>query len=101
MRNVHLTEGVCVKLVVRILGPLRELEEREAVEVEVEPGADLIGALKKLPEKLRKRIIVDDCIAPDLLVLVDGVEISCFGSAENVRVEDVREITIIPIIHGG
>ncbi|MCX8187466.1 MAG: MoaD/ThiS family protein [Nitrososphaeria archaeon] len=101
MRNMHLTEGLFKRLVVRILGPLRELGETETLEVDVEPEMNLIEALGRLPERLRERVLVHGGIAADLLVLVDGVELSCLESAEDIRVEDIGEIVLIPIIHGG
>ncbi|MCS7132381.1 MAG: hypothetical protein NZ918_01490 [Aigarchaeota archaeon] len=101
MRNMHLTEGLFKRLVVRILGPLRELGETEILEVDVEPEMNLIEALRRLPERLRERVLIHGGIAADLLVLVDGVELSCLESAEDIRVEDIGEIVLIPIIHGG
>ena len=103
MRNMHLTEGYCRRVVVRILGPLREVEERAVMEIDVEPGMSLIEVLKRLPERLRERVLVNGDIAPDILVLVNNVELSCLGPPENIRVgiEDIREIVLIPVIHGG
>ena len=103
MRNMHLTEGDYRKVVVRILGPLREVEERGVMEISVEPDMSLLDVLKRLPERLRERVLVNGDIAPDILVLVNNVELSCFESPENIRVgvEDIREIVLIPVIHGG
>jgi len=103
MRNMHLTEGDYRKVVVRILGPLREVEERRVMEISVEPDMSLLDVLKRLPERLRERVLVNGDIAPDILVLVNNVELSCFESPENIRVgvEDIREIVLIPVIHGG
>lgn len=103
MRNMHLTEGDYRKVVVRILGPLREVEERGVMEISVEPDMSLLDVLKRLPERLRERVLVNGDVAPDILVLVNNVELSCFESPENIRVgvEDIREIVLIPVIHGG
>lgn len=101
MRNMHLTEGYYKRVVVKILGPLREVEEKAVMEVDVEPDMTLIDVVKRLPRRLRERVLVDGDIAPDILVLVDNVELSCWGSADNIRVDDVREIILIPVIHGG
>lgn len=103
MRNMHLTEGDYRKVVVRILGPLREVEERGVMEISVESDMSLLDVLKRLPERLRERVLVNGDIAPDILVLVNNVELSCFESPENIRVgvEDIREIVLIPVIHGG
>ena len=103
MRNMHLTEGDYRKVVVRILGPLREVEERGVMEISVESDMSLLDVLKRLPERLRERVLVNGDIAPDILVLVNNVELSCFESPKNIRVgvEDIREIVLIPVIHGG
>ena len=103
MRNMHLTEGDYRKVVVRILGPLREVEERGVMEISVESDMSLLDVLKRLPERLRERVLVNGDIAPDILVLVNNVELSCLGPPENIRVsvEDIREIVLIPVIHGG
>ena len=103
MRNMHLTEGDYRKVVVKILGPLREFEERRVMEISVEPDMSLLDVLKRLPERLRERVLVNGDIAPDILVLVNNVELSCLGPPENIRVsvEDIREIVLIPVIHGG
>jgi len=103
MRNMHLTEGDYRKVVVKILGPLREVEERRVMEISVEPDMSLLDVLKRLPERLRERVLVNGDIAPDILVLVNNVELSCLGPPENIRVsvEDIREIVLIPVIHGG
>ena len=103
MRNMHLTEGDYRKVVVRILGPLREVEERGVMEISVESDMSLLDVLKRLPERLRERVLVNGDVAPDILVLVNNVELSCFESPENIRVgvEDIREIVLIPVIHGG
>ena len=103
MRNMHLTEGDYRKVVVRILGPLREVEERRVMEISVETDMSLLDVLKRLPERLRERVLVNGDIAPDILVLVNNVELSCLGPPENIRVsvEDIREIVLIPVIHGG
>ena len=103
MRNMHLTEGDYRKVVVKILGPLREVEERGVMEISVESDMSLLDVLKRLPERLRERVLVNGDIAPDILVLVNNVELSCFESPENIRVgvEDIREIVLIPVIHGG
>ena len=103
MRNMHLTEGDYRKVVVRILGPLREVEERGVMEISVESDMSLLDVLKRLPERLRERVLVNGDVAPDILVLVNNVELSCLESPKNIRVgvEDIREIVLIPVIHGG
>ncbi len=103
MRNMHLPEGIIEqhKISIKILGPLKEISESSVFEVTARKGENILDILKKLPAELRGRIIKDDEISPDLLVLVDGVEASCLGRLEEVSVNDVKEIILIPVIHGG
>lgn len=103
MRSMHLSEGSDVrqKIVVRILGPLKELSETSAFELEAGKDDSVLDILKKLPEKLRSRVLEIRQLSPDILVLVDGVEISCLGSPEKISVRGVREIFLVPVVHGG
>jgi len=103
MRSMHLSEGSDVKqrVVIRILGPLKELSENSVFELEASGDESVLDVLRKLPEKLKGRVLEADEISPDILVLVDGVEISCLGSPEKIPVKGVREIFLVPVVHGG
>ncbi len=103
MRSMHLSEGVQEKIRVRvkILGPLKEVSDRDVFEFDVRRGESLLLILRMLPERLRDRVFDGDELAPDLLVLVNGVDVSCLGAIEEVNVEEDGEIVIIPVIHGG
>ena len=103
MRSMHLSEGVQEKIRVRvkILGPLKEVSDRDVFELDVRRGESLLSILRMLPERLRDRVFDGEELAPDLLVLVNGVDISCLGAIEEVNVEEDGEIVIIPVIHGG
>ena len=103
MRSMHLSEGAGeLRITVRLLGVLQEAcGGVERLEVRIRRGERLLDLLRRLPARLRDRVLVDGEVAPDLLILVDGVELSCLGSAERVRLEGAREIVLIPVIHGG
>ena len=103
MRSMHLPEGADAKqkVIVRIMGPLKELSEVSVFELEASGDESVLSILKKLPERLRRRVLEVDEISPDILVLVDGVEISCLGSPERIPVRGVREIFLVPVVHGG
>ena len=102
MRSMHLSEGVQekIRVRVRILGPLKEVSDRDVFELHVRRGESLLSILRMLPERLRDRVFDGEELAPDLLVLVNGVDVSCLGAIEEVNVED-GEIVVIPVIHGG
>ncbi|MEM3922126.1 MAG: hypothetical protein QXG25_04510, partial [Nitrososphaerota archaeon] len=70
-------------------------------EVEAGENESLIDVLRRLPEPLRERILENGEISPELLVLIDGVEISCLGKPDKISLKDVREIHMVPVIHGG
>ena len=103
MRSMHLSEGVQEKIRVRvkILGPLKEVSDRDVFELDVRRGESLLSILRMLPERLRDRVFDGEELAPDLLVLVNGVDVSCLGAIEEVNVEEEGEIVVIPVIHGG
>lgn len=103
MRSMHLSEGVQEKIRVRvkILGPLKEVSDRDVFELDVRRGESLLSILRMLPERLRDRVFDGEELAPDLLVLVNGVDVSCLGAIEEVNVEEDGEIVVIPVIHGG
>jgi len=108
MRNMHLTEGDCKQLVkrtvlVRVLGPLEEAVEGGVLKLQVDGNTSLLELFNKFPEKLKNTVLVGREIAPDLLVVVDGVELSCLGPPEEVLIGEagVKEIVLVPVIHGG
>ena len=103
MRSMHLSEGAGeLRITIRLLGVLQEAcGGVERLEVEIRRGESLLDLLRRLPARLRNRVLADGGVAPDLLILVDGVELSCLGPAERVRLEGAREIVLIPVIHGG
>ena len=103
MRSMHLSEGAGeLRITIRLLGVLQEAcGGAERLEVEIRRGESLLDLLRRLPARLRNRVLADGGVAPDLLILVDGVELSCLGPAERVRLEGAREIVLIPVIHGG
>lgn len=105
MRSMRLSEGASrgrFRVRVRIFGPLKEVSGgADLFEVEVDEDENVMDALRRLPDPLRRRIFEDDVISPELLVLVDGVEISCLGNPSEIRLKGVKEIHLVPVIHGG
>lgn len=103
MRSMHLSEGSDIRqrIVVRILGPLKELSEKSVFELEVSGDDNVLDVLRRLPEELRGRVLDADEVSPDILVLVDGVEISCLGSPDKIPIKGIREIFLVPVVHGG
>ena len=103
MRSMHLSEGAGeLRITIRLLGVLQEAcGGVERLEVEIRRGESLLDLLRRLPARLRNMVLADGGVAPDLLILVDGVELSCLGPAERVRLEGAREVVLIPVIHGG
>ncbi|MEM1727520.1 MAG: MoaD/ThiS family protein [Nitrososphaerota archaeon] len=104
MRSMRLSEGASggrFKVRIRIFGPLREVSREDFFEVDAGENESLIDVLRRLPEPLRERILENGEISPELLVLIDGVEISCLGKPDEISLKDVREIHMVPVIHGG
>jgi molybdopterin converting factor small subunit len=105
MRSMRLSEGVSkgrLRVRVRIFGPLKEVSGgMDLFEVEADEGESIMDILRRLPDPLLKRVFEDGMLSPELLVLIDGVEISCLGRPNEVRLKEVREIHLVPVIHGG
>jgi molybdopterin converting factor small subunit len=105
MRSMRLSEGNSggrFRVRIKIFGPLKEASAgADLFEVEANEGESLMDALRRLPEPLRGRIFEDGVLSPELLVLVDGVEISCLGSPNEIRLKGAEEIHLVPVIHGG
>ncbi len=103
MRIMHLTEGDSRKVIVKAVGGLTLLLGTKETVLEVAEQKSLLDLLKMLPEKLKNKLLIGDDVAPDVLVLVNGVELSCLGSPRGITVlgADIREVVLIPVIHGG
>ena len=92
-------EGV---LEVELLGPLRaEAGGSPSLRLRVRGRAKLLEVLEMLPPRVRERVLRDGGVAPGILILVNGVEVTVLGGVEEVSVEERDRVTLIPIIHGG
>jgi len=105
MRSMHLSEGSSggrFRVRIRIFGPLKEISGGvDLFEFEAYEGESLMDVLRRLPDPLRGRVLEDEMLSPELLVLVDGVEVSCLGRPDEIRLRGIREIHLVPVIHGG
>jgi molybdopterin converting factor small subunit len=105
MKSMRLSEGDSggrFMVRIKIFGPLKEVSTgADLFEVEADEDENLMDALRRLPEPLRGRIFEDDALSPELLVLVNGVEISCLGSPNEIRLKGAEAIHLVPVIHGG
>jgi len=102
--TMHLTEGSGKRLVrVRVVGVLERLLGGSELPIEAEGSSSLIEVLRSLPDALRSRVLNGEEIASDILVLVNGVEVSCLGSPKEITVSkaNINEVVLIPVIHGG
>jgi len=86
---------------VRLIGTLLEEAGRSELYLELEDEVEVVKALEMLPRRLKERILRDGRLAPDILVLVDGIEVSSFGALESLVLRGGEEIVLIPTIHGG
>lgn len=87
---------------VELLGPLRaEAGGSPLLRLRVRERTKLLEVLKMLPPRVRERVLRGGEVAPGILILVNGVEVTLLGGVEEVSVEERDKITLIPIIHGG
>jgi len=107
MRSMHLTEGheagSSRKVVVKLLGTLIPIAGTDELTISVDGSSSILDLFKALPEKLQERVSSKDGLASDVIILLDGVSASCIGPLDKVTVEelDVKEVVLIPVIHGG
>jgi len=95
---------LAMKVVVKFMAVLRSLASAPTREVEVEEGVDVNGLLKAVSkvegEKLIKRLMNGESLQPDILVLVNGVEISALQGT-STRLKEGDEVVFLPSVHGG
>ncbi|MDH5815819.1 MAG: MoaD/ThiS family protein [Candidatus Nezhaarchaeota archaeon] len=93
-----------MKIRVNFLAVLRSLARSSSVEIEVPQGSkveDVIRLACKNNEALFKRVFEPSGeVRGDIIVLVDGVDVNLLGGL-SAAVNDIREITLIPSVHGG
>jgi len=90
-------------VVVKLLGPLIPLAGGSELTISIDESSSILDFFKALPNGLRERLLSEDGLAPDVIVLLNGVAASCLGSLEEITVRDLdlREVVLIPVIHGG
>lgn len=87
---------------IELLGPLRaEAGGSPLLRLRVKGRARLLEVLERLPPRVRESILRNGEVAPGLLILVNGVEVTLLGGVEEVSVGEGDRVTLIPIIHGG
>ncbi|MEM0232705.1 MAG: MoaD/ThiS family protein [Candidatus Nezhaarchaeales archaeon] len=93
-----------MKVKVNFLAVLRSLAKSNSVEVEAPQGSkveDVIRLACMNNEALFKRVFESSGeVRGDIIVLVDGVDVNLLGGL-SALINDVKEITLIPSVHGG
>ncbi|MCW3981498.1 MAG: ubiquitin-related modifier 1 [Candidatus Bathyarchaeota archaeon] len=98
-----------VKAEIEFVGVLRDLAETRKTSLELDGGngdavvRDFVAELgNSMPPRL-KEVLIDpesNDLRPNLLVLLNGVEIGCLEGLDT-KVEDADRIVLIPVSHGG
>lgn len=86
---------------VKIFGPLKEVSRKDLFEIETYENESLMDALRRLPKPLQEMIFENERLSSNLLVLIDGIEVSCLGKPNKINLKGVKEIHLVPVIHGG
>jgi MoaD family protein len=94
-----------VRVRVKFAAVLRPLASSPTREVEVEDGSSVASLLKALaciesPKLLRRLLDEEGCLQPDVLVLVNGVEVSALQGVDT-RLKEGDEVLFLPSVHGG
>lgn len=92
---------------VKLIGLLRGLAGKDIFEIEVEGMKKITTLLDELLEKAGReeftRAVVDPELGsprPNLLILINGREISSLSGLETV-VSEGDEVVLVPVSHGG
>jgi molybdopterin converting factor small subunit len=86
---------------IEFIGPLKKAAGVSELELKIDGEKKLLEVLEMLPESIKKRILESSGkISPDIMILVNGVEVKSLG-LENMRVKESDRIVLIPVIHGG
>jgi len=86
---------------IEFIGPLKKVAGVSGLELTIDGEKKLLDVLRMLPESLKERILESSGeISPEIMVLVNGVEVKSLG-LENMHVKESDRIILIPIIHGG
>jgi molybdopterin converting factor small subunit len=86
---------------IEFIGPLKKAAGVSELELKIDGEKKLLEVLEMLPESIKKRILESSGkISPDVMILVNGVEVKSLG-LENMHVKESDRIVLIPVIHGG
>jgi molybdopterin converting factor small subunit len=86
---------------IEFIGPLKKAAGVSELELKIDGEKKLLEVLEMLPESIKKRILESSGkISPDIMILVNGVEVKSLG-LENMHVKESDRIVLIPVIHGG
>jgi molybdopterin converting factor small subunit len=86
---------------IEFIGPLKKAAGVSELELKIDGEKKLLEVLEMLPESIKKRILESSGkISPDIMILVNGVEVKSLG-LENMHVKESDRIILIPVIHGG
>ncbi|PUA31272.1 MAG: hypothetical protein B9J98_07055 [Candidatus Terraquivivens tikiterensis] len=86
---------------VELIGHLKSVVDKDALEVRVEGRVALIEVLRMLPEGLRDVLLKDGKLRPGFLLLLNGSDVRALSKGMETPVSDEDTLTVIPIIHGG
>ncbi|MEM2465745.1 MAG: MoaD/ThiS family protein [Candidatus Bathyarchaeia archaeon] len=94
-----------MKVNFRFIGSFRNITNKDKVTLELNEGAQLKEAVKRITEEFPKmeRVLIDPELGdprPNTLIIVNGREISVLKGLETV-LKDGDEVVLIPISHGG
>ncbi len=96
-----------MKVKVNFMAVLKSLAKTSSLEVEVPENSninikDVIYIACKGNKELLERVfkLNKESIKADIIVMVDGVDVNIVGGL-NAAVSNIKEITLIPSVHGG
>lgn len=93
-----------MKVTVKFVATLRPLALSPTREVEVEDGGCLLDLIKVISrvesEKLIRRLLDGEGLQPDILTLINGVEISALQGVFT-KLKEGDEVVFLPSVHGG
>lgn len=94
-----------MKVKVNFMAVLRSLAKTSSLEIEVPENLnikDIIYIACKENKELFERVFEPNKknIKADIIVMVNGIDVNVIGGL-NVVVNDIKEITLIPSVHGG
>jgi molybdopterin converting factor small subunit len=86
---------------IEFIGPLKKVAGVSELELTIDREKKLLEIFEMLPESVKKRILESSGkISPEIMILVNGVEVKSLG-LENMHVKESDRIVLIPVIHGG